>query len=160
MTESPAASCGDATTTFEWVQHTDPRMPEVTVLRHEVLMAPFAVKRDDNWGDDDPDSYHLIATDGGRVVAYSRLINDGGTGQIRQVAVAFDRQRTGVGSALMRETVRKAAELGLAPVFLHARVMAMAFYERLGFVNMTDDPFPFGRTGLPHVRMELRASAV
>ncbi len=145
--------------TLEWVRHTDPRMPHVTDLRHEVLMAPFTVKRDDDWGDDDPHSYHLLAVDDGRVIGYSRLIEDGTTAQVRQVAVAFDRQRDGVGSALMLETLRRAAELGLDPVFLHARLSATGFYQRLGFVITSDDPFPYGRTGLPHVRMEFRASS-
>ena len=38
---------------LEWVHHTDPRMSHVTDLRHTVLMAPFGVKRDENWGDDE-----------------------------------------------------------------------------------------------------------
>jgi len=145
-----------ASPSFEWVQGTDPRMSQVTVLRHEVLMAPFGVARDDNWGDDDPHSFHLIALEDDRVVAYSRLIDDRGSAQIRQVAVAFHLQRSGVGSALVTETLRRAFELALSPVFLHARLTAVGFYERLGFVVVSDDPFPYGRTGVLHVRMELR----
>lgn len=121
-------------------------------------MAPFGVKRDDNWGDDDPDSFHLVALQGDRVVGYSRLIRDGGSAQIRQVAVASDRHRSGIGSALMSETLVRARELELAPVFLHARLTAVAFYERLGFVVVSDDPFPYGRTGVLHVRMEFMAT--
>ncbi|MDP3629877.1 MAG: GNAT family N-acetyltransferase [Actinomycetota bacterium] len=141
---------------LEWVDHADSRMPQVTDLRHTVLMAPFGVKRDENWGDEDPHSHHLLALEGGRVVGYSRLIDDGTSAQIRQVAVAFERQRAGVGRALMLETLRRADALGLAPVFLHARLSAVGFYERFGFAVVSDDPFPYGRTGLPHVRMELR----
>lgn len=157
-TSVPVAGSGVARIAMEWVHHTDSRMSQVTDLRHEVLMAPFAVKRDDNWGDDDPHSYHLVALEESRVVGYSRLLEDGASAQVRQVAVAFDRQHRGVGSALMFETLRRAGALGLAPVFLHARLTVVGFYERLGFVTVSDDPFPFGRTGLPHVRMELPPS--
>ncbi|MDO8950048.1 MAG: GNAT family N-acetyltransferase [Actinomycetota bacterium] len=143
---------------LEWVHHTDPRMSHVTDLRHTVLMAPFGVKRDENWGDEDPHSHHLLALEGDRIVGYSRLLEDGAAAQIRQVAVAFDRQQAGVGTALMLETLRRANALGLAPVFLHARLSAVRFYERLGFAVVSDEPFPYGRTGLPHVRMELRAA--
>jgi len=121
-------------------------------------MAPFGVQRDDNWGDPDPHSFHLLALEGDRVVGYSRLIDDGGSAQIRQVAVAFDRQQTGLGSALMTETLGRAHDLGLSPVFLHARLTAVGFYERLGFVTVSDDPFPYGRTGVLHVRMEWSAT--
>ena len=141
---------------LEWVQHSDPRMRRATELRYEVLMAPFGVDRVEDWGDDDPNSFHLLALEHGHVVGYSRLIEDGTSAQIRQVAVAVDRQRAGVGSELILETLRKAAERGLAPVFLHARLTAVGFYERLGFVTISEDPFPFGRTRVLHVRMETR----
>ncbi len=140
---------------LRWVTHDDPLMSDVTELRWEVLMEPFGVERDDNWHDDDPHSHHLIAIDEGRVIGYSRLIEDGAAGQIRQVAVAFDRQRSGIGSAMLAETVSKAGELGLDPVFLHARTRAEAFYQRLGFTTASAEPFPYGRTGMPHVRMEI-----
>lgn len=141
---------------LKWVTHDDPCMRDVTDLRWEVLMAPFGVSRDDNWHDDDPHSHHLVAVEDGRVIGYSRLIEDGGAGQIRQVVVAFDRQRAGIGSAMLAETVTKARELGLDPVFLHARTRAETFYQRLGFVTASAEPFPYGRTGQPHVRMEIR----
>ncbi len=141
---------------YRWVSHDDPKMRDANDLRWEVLMAPFGVARDDDWGDKDPHSYHLVAFEGDRLVGYSRLIDDGGVGQIRQVAVALDRQRSGIGSELVRETVRKARELGLDPIFLHARHHAEGFYERLGFVTVSAEPFPYGRTGMPHVRMDAR----
>lgn len=131
-------------------------MRDAIELRWEVLMAPFGVTRDDDWGDADPHSHHLVGVEGGRLIGYSRLIESESEGQIRQVAVAFDRQRLGIGSALLLETVRKARELGLDPVFLHSRVHAEAFYRRLGFVTVSDEPFPYGRTGMAHVRMESR----
>lgn len=145
-------------TAFAWLPHDDPIMSQVVDLRFDVLMAPFGVERDDNWNDDDPASHHLVAIEGDRAIGYARLLVEGGTGQIRQVAVAFDRQGTGVGSQLMSEVCRKADEIGLEVVYLHARHTAEGFYQRLGFVTVTDDPFPYGRTGMPHVRMEYRSA--
>lgn len=117
-------------------------------------MAPFGVPRDDEWGDEDPASSHLLAIEGERVVGYTRLIVHGDEAQIRHVAVAFDRQRTGIGSALIEEACRKAAAHGARRVHLNARLPAVPFYERLGFVAVTGEPFPSGRTGQLHVRME------
>ncbi len=141
---------------LSWISHDDPLVRDVATLRHEVLMAPFGVSRDDNWGDDDPNSFHLVALQGDRVVGYSRLIRDSDSAQIRQVAVAFDLHGSGIGSALMAEMVRRALELGLAAVFLNARLTAVPFYERLGFTTVSESPFPYGRTGVLHVRMEYR----
>lgn len=142
--------------TLAWLKHSDAIMQQVVDLRFEVLMEPFGVERDDNWNDADPHSYHLVALEGSRVIGYARLIRDGVGGQVRQVVVAFDRQGAGVGSDLMREVCRRAGELGFEYVYLHARHTAEAFYARLGFVTVSDDPFPYGRTGMPHVRMEYR----
>lgn len=117
-------------------------------------MAPFGVPRDDEWGDDDPASSHLLAIDGERVVGYTRLIVHGDEAQVRHVAVAFDRQRSGIGSALIDEACREAAARGARRVHLNARLPAVPFYERLGFVVVSERPFASGRTGQPHVRME------
>ncbi|MDI6692691.1 MAG: GNAT family N-acetyltransferase [Anaerosomatales bacterium] len=139
---------------LEWVASDDARMRDVCDLRHEVLMAPFGVARLDEWGDDDPASSHLLALDGERVVGYTRLILDGEEAQLRHVAVAFDKQRAGIGTALIQEACRAAADRGARRVWLNARLPAVPFYERLGFVVTSPEPFPAGRTGQPHVRME------
>lgn len=141
---------------LEWVASQDARMKAACDLRHEVLMAPFGVPRDDEWGDGDAASSHLLALDGERVVGYARLIMLDGEAKIRQVAVAFDRQRSGIGSALIEETCRRAAAQGARRAYLNARLPAVPFYERLGFAVVSDEPFPSGRTGQPHVRMERR----
>ncbi|MCE5203345.1 MAG: GNAT family N-acetyltransferase [Actinomycetia bacterium] len=143
-------------TQYRWVAHDDPIMQQVLDLRFDVLMAPFGVTRDDDWDDADPASLHLVAVEDGRAVGYARLIIHGGEGQVRQVAVAFDRQRSGIGSRLMREVCAKAVDCGLDVVYLHARHTAESFYTRLGFVRVSEEAFPFGRTGMPHVRMEYR----
>ena len=129
-------------------------------LRYDVLHAPFGVAPSDDWHDDDPASEHLVAVtwDGtaeGAVVGYARLITKGDEAQIRQVAVAFDWQRSGVGSALVQAAVSEALSRGMSDVWLNARVPAIGFYERLGF-EAVGDVFVTGKTGLPHRRMEYR----
>jgi len=138
----------------EWLAGDDPRMAEVSDLRHRVLFLPFGIPRVDEWNDLDPASHHLVFFDDGRPVAYARMIVDGDSAQVRQVAVDDQRQRTGVGTELMHEVLDRARVMGLGSVHLYARVSAEPFYHRLGFLTVSDDPFPYGRTGVPHVRME------
>lgn len=127
-------------------------------LRFHVLHEPFGVTRDDQWNDEDPLSHHVVALADGDLIGYARLIEqDGGLGQVRQVCVAPAWERRRVGTALIQRALELAADLGLAPVWLNARVTAIPFYERLGFV-VVSEVFATPRTYLPHVRMELAPS--
>ena len=140
---------------LEWLAGNDPRMTEVCDLRHRVLFVPFDIPRLDEWNDLDPASHHLVALENGRPIAYARLIElQDDTPQVRQVAVDDERQRSGVGTALMREVARRAQQMGFERIHLYARVSTEAFYHRLGWMTVSDGPFPYGRTGVPHVRME------
>ncbi len=141
-------------TTLVWVARDDERLREAAILRYEVLMAPFGVPPIDDWDDADAASSHLIAQEDDRVVGYARLIDLGHEGQLRQLAVALDRQRMGIGTRLVEEVLAEASRRGLERLFLHARLAAVPFYERLGFRTVSEEPFPFGRTGQLHVRME------
>ncbi len=90
------------------------------------------------------------------VIGYSCLLVEGREGQIRQVSVAFERQGSGVGRALMLETERHARALGLTRLYLNARLKAEPFYHRLGWVTLPGGTFNSGRTNLLHVAMEKR----
>ncbi|MBF4510508.1 MAG: GNAT family N-acetyltransferase [Aeromicrobium sp.] len=143
-------------TVCEWIASDDPRMSEVHELRHEALFAPFGLPRDDRWDDEGADRRHVIAVRGGAVVGYaSLLIEPDRTGHVRQVSVRDALRGSGVGRALMAEVAAEAHRLGLTGVWLNARVTAEGFYQRLGYRTVSDTPFPSGRTGVPHVRMEL-----
>lgn len=136
-------------------EYPSPLFAEVDELRYRVLFEPFGVGRDDDWNDADPSATHVVALAGGAVVGYARLIAeaDGRTGQIRQVAVDPSWERRGLGSALMRTVLGRAAEQGLTDVWLNARMSVVPFYERLEF-RVTSGMFHAPRTYLPHVRMD------
>ncbi len=123
----------------EFVPWTWERFDEAAALRYEVLHGPFGVAPSDDWHDDDPESEHLVAVASDEtIVGYARLITRGNEVQIRQVAVAFDWQRSGVGSALMQALVSEALSRGPCHIWLNARLHAISFYERLGFEAVGD----------------------
>lgn len=139
---------------FAWIDADDPRMAEVDVLRHEALFAPFGLSRVDVWDDAGADRRHLVVMRDGRVVAYACLLLDpDGTGHVKQVCVRPEMQRSGIGRALMIEVDVEAARLGIARLWLNARVTAEEFYRRLGWETV-GEAFASGRTHVPHVRME------
>lgn len=139
---------------LRWLGPTDPLMRQVDDLRFEVLFEPFGVPRNDLWHDSHPDLHRLAAVEDGHVIGYACLLVEGHEGQIRQVSVAFDRQGSGIGRAVMLETERHARVLGLNRLYLNARLKAEPFYHRLGWTTLPGDPFPSGRTNLLHVAME------
>lgn len=138
---------------LEWIPTDDPRMAEVSEVRHVALFEPFGLPRVDTWNDDIAGARHLIASVDGSVAGYACLIVEGSTGQVRQVCVLPRLRGAGVGRVLMTEVVEEARRLSLDRLWLNARVTAEDFYVRLGWV-VTSEAFPFGRTGVSHVRME------
>lgn len=138
---------------LEWIQTSDHRMPEVDELRHIALFEPFGLPRVDKWNDDIPGARHLVGVADGRIVGYACLIVADDGGQVRQVCVDEQLRGSGIGKAMMVEVVAEAYRLGLAAVWLNARYTAEEFYTGLGWIT-TSGTFPFGRTGIPHVRME------
>lgn len=140
---------------LRYVPGDDPLMLQVVDLCYETLHRPFGVTRNDDWGNDDPGSSHLVALADGRVVGYGRLLLEGDWGHIRQVAVREEWRGMGVGSWIVHALVELAREKGLPHVYLNARLTAVSLYERRGFTVVSPEPFPMPRTFLPHVRMEM-----
>ena len=127
----------------------------VYALRHEVFVVgqdvPVELERDEH--DDGCD--HAVAVRDGQVVGTGRLLDwsdDGraATGTVGRMAVAAAERGRGTGAALLVRLERRAAEVGLVAVELHAQVHARSFYERAGYR-------PFGPTyleaGIEHVSM-------
>ena len=95
--------------------------------------------------DGNPDCVVAVAVAGGRVVGAATLliehkfINQAGrAGHIEDVAVAADRQGRGIGGALIRYLLARAAEAGCYKTILDCADDVVPFYERLGFRRRTN----------------------
>lgn len=76
---------------------------------------------------------------------------DTNTVKMRQVAVYDQYQRKGVGSAMVAFAENWARERGFNRIILHARDLAIIFYERLDYQKKGK---PFIEVGLEHYLME------
>jgi len=107
----------------------------------------------------DPECWHLLGQDGGEIVAYCRLVPPGikyPEPSIGRVVTATAVRRTGLGRALMREALRRAAELWPGqPIRIGAQARLQGFYEELGFAKASE---PYDEDGILHIEM-LRASS-
>jgi len=127
-------------------------------LRYEQLrkpqgLAPGSERR----GEIEAGSTHLIAIADGRIIGATAMIvgmrRDSESGQRhifvhwRNIAIAREVQRSGIGSAMYAEVERRARGLGAKEIIANARDDKLAFFESLGF--RTTGP---GETvvGIPH----------
>lgn len=126
-------------------------------LRYQTLYADlgFARSKVEEADRDEGPFVHVAVFVEDRLAGYARLKVDGAQARISQVCVDSDARGTGLGAALVRDLVRRAAGAGCEEVVLDARIGVIGFYERLGFVAHGPQ-FPSRRTGTPHQAMSLR----
>lgn len=136
------------------LRHGSPEYEAGVVLRVRVLREPFGIVRRPEERDEEATQVHLGAFEGERLVG-TLLLHDQGEGAVRmrQVAVDFDRQRSGVGKALVARSEELAHERGFSLMVLHARETAVPFYEALGYELFGE---PFVEVTLPHRKMRKR----
>jgi GNAT superfamily N-acetyltransferase len=131
--------------------------PEVTYrLRRKVLRAEMAPGTEVFPGDHDRSSGHFAAYDGDEVVGVVSVMAEpepdgAGVWHLRGMAVDPDQQGTGVGAALIGRLRDFVHRCGGGQIWCNARVSALGFYEKQGFVRF-GEPWEQPDTG-PHVRM-------
>jgi GNAT superfamily N-acetyltransferase len=123
-------------------------------LRARVLRTPLGLHPAPEERAEEANLRHLGAFDGTRLVG-CLMLHDLGEGKVRmrQVAVDFDRQKSGLGTRLVHYSEAVAREAGFSEMVLHARKTALPFYERLGYQTYGE---PFVEVTLPHFAMRRR----
>ena len=141
----------DKTVEFREIRHGSPEYEEGASLRKRVLRDPLGIVPHPSERDEEATLVHLAAFEAERMVGYLMLHDQGnGSVRMRQVAVDFDRQRCGIGKALVLESEALARRRGYATMILHARETAIPFYTVLGY-EVFDEPFV--EVTVPHRKM-------
>ena len=127
-----------------------------TVFRELILRRPLGLvlSEEDLRGEDQ--QIHIAAVRGeneiwGMVIL--KQVNDRVV-KLRQMAVAPDRHRCGIGRDLVRFCEKRAQERGFSVVEMHARVSARGFYEKLGYETEGGEFMELGN--VPHIKMSRR----
>jgi len=99
-------------------------------------------------------AYHLWFEEEGEMLAYARVLDRGVSFETPAVGRVISMQRRkGLGNRILKEGIRIAREKFAAEaVMLEAQTYARAFYERAGFVQVSDE---FLEDGIPHILMRL-----
>lgn len=103
-------------------------------LRRRVFIEEQGVSEADEIDDLDGEAVHLLARLDGQPVGTARLLIRGDVGKIGRVCVLAQARGTGLGAALIRQSVAQFRTMpGIASIKLGAQVHALGFYEKLGF---------------------------
>jgi predicted GNAT family N-acyltransferase len=115
---------------------------EIIALRHAVLRPGLPPESAAFDGDDAPDTHHFGAFDGGAAVgclSFMRRDRDGEAHQLRGMATAAAVRGAGVGRALLAFADEAlVAATGIHGLWCNARVESIGFYERVGWVVVSD----------------------
>ncbi len=93
-------------------------------------------------GPTEPDDQVVLATEGKRIVGAVRLVQEKGVFLLRGMNVAKDRQRRGIGVAMLRAFKDLCAERARGVVFLTCGPHLENFYGRIGFKKAGADSAP------------------
>jgi len=125
--------------------------PQVLDLREEILRKPLGLSLKNENLDRDIADDTLIAEAGGSVIGCLLLHRvDDTTMQLRAMAVYEHSQSKGIGSMLVKQAEAVAAQKGYRHIILHARKVALGFYQKLGYTVTSDE---FTEVGIPHYMM-------
>jgi predicted GNAT family N-acyltransferase len=132
--------------------HGSPEYWETVELRDSVLRKPLGLRCSAEDLAGEKDSHHFACYRGERMVACLVLRPlEGGDVKMRQVAVARDLQRRGIGKLLVEYCEAWARNAGYRRVTLHARETVVPFYENSGYAKQGER---FEEVTIPHWAME------
>ena len=131
-----------------------PLLDEAFALRDAVFVHEQGVAPELEQDGRDAAAEHAVVIENGRVVATARMLVEGAgddaVALVGRVAVVAAERGAGYGIAVMDVLERRAGELGLPLVELHAQVAVEGFYDRLGYVPVGER---YLEAGIEHVTM-------
>jgi predicted GNAT family N-acyltransferase len=134
------------------IRSSSPGYRQVWDLREEILRIPIglSLKNEDLSGDWEDDIF--IAKHNDQIIACLMLHPIGKKQvQFRQMAVCNEWQGKGVGKLLVVSAEKFCFDKGCRKIILHARKVAVGFYEKLGYSISGNE---FVEVGMAHYMME------
>ena len=122
--------------------YTPEEWDEYYQLRYDVLRAPWNQPVGSERNEGDETALHFACFEENTIIGVGRLDYMSATiAQVRFMAVAGNRQGEGIGKKLMEEI---AIASGRTLLILHAREIALPFYQKLGYMTTEKSHLLFG----------------
>lgn len=128
------------------------KQKESILLRDAILRKPLNLQFSKEELAEEVDQIHILALEEEKVVGVLLLkpLSEVEI-KMRQVAVANQNQRSGIGIQMVRFAEYHARSKGYKLVSLHARDKAILFYKSQNYKTVGEE---FEEVGIPHFRME------
>lgn len=136
------------------IKYGSPEYEEMLLLRTKILREPLGLIFSKEDLEKDKDDFLLVirSYDNQSIVACCILsLVDEKTGKLRQMAVDNTVQKSGLGTAMLSFAEYVATKEGVEKITLHARKVALGFYEKYDYKTVGDE---FTEVGIPHYKME------
>lgn len=122
-------------------------------LRYRILREPWNQPPGSERNEGDETAIHTALFENGKILGVSRLDSaEREIGQIRFMAVETNQQGKGIGEQLMHQLELIALQRGHKKIILHAREIAIGFYQKLGYELKEKSHLLFGE--IQHFLME------
>jgi predicted GNAT family N-acyltransferase len=132
--------------------HGSPEYRQMVQLRYEILRKPLGLDFNDEDLAKEKDDILIGVFDDDEMQACCVLTRtDAKTVRLRQMAVSKKLQGKGIGATLMNFAENLARDHGFKKLTMHARKVAMGFYEKQGYKVVGDE---FTEVTIPHYVME------
>ncbi len=134
------------------IDYGSPEYEQMLRLRYEMLRKPLGLSFKEDELEKEKGDVLMGAFEDDRILGCCLLTPEGsGTLRLRQMAVPNNLQGKGIGRALMIFAENIARDMGYRTLMMHARLTAIGFYEKLGYVKKDGE---FTELTIPHVIME------
>jgi predicted GNAT family N-acyltransferase len=138
--------------TFKHITFGSPEYDKEISLRSKVLREPLGLTYTGQQLAEEISEQHIGAYEGDTLIACLLLKHiDNTTVQMRQFAVAEQKQNQGVGKMLALYSEHEAKEHSYLKIILHAREVVKDFYLKLGYEEISE---VYVEVGIPHVTMQ------
>ncbi|WP_128895054.1 GNAT family N-acetyltransferase [Longirhabdus pacifica] len=99
-------------------------------------------------------AHHILLQQGGESVGTGRLISykDASTAKLQRIAILQSWRGSGKGKVLLVGLEELAKDLGYTAAILDAQCQARTFYEKLGYVAVSEEVFL--DANIEHIRMQ------
>ncbi len=136
------------------IDHGTPEYRQMVKLRDDILRKPLGLGFTEQELEKEKENMLIGAFEDDDMLGCCMLVEQSrDTVRLRQMAVLNDLQGKGIGRALMNFAENLARDRGYRTISMHARKMAVGFYEKMGYKVASSE---FIEITIPHFVMEKR----
>jgi predicted GNAT family N-acyltransferase len=133
------------------IKYDSPEYESMCELRDEVLRKPIGLRLTKAERERDKHDILIACLENDKAIACCILTKiDEDYIQLRQMAVAPEYQQMGIGKNILSFAEKIAGENHYSFIRLHARKVAVGFYEKQGYITVGEE---FTEVGIPHFEM-------